>query len=70
MTTSCHFIGIRQKSEFQNGHNKKTKHVDFPKNENFLPPDLQTYVLPTYYRQSHFAKEEIQRKAQFHKCIR
>ena len=35
---------IRQKSESQNGVNKKTKHGKFPEKRIFLTPDLQTYV--------------------------
>ena len=35
---------IRQKRESQNECFKKIKHVKFPKNEHFLPPDTHMYV--------------------------
>ena len=35
---------IRQKDESQNDCFKKTKHAQFPKNKNFLPPDTHTCV--------------------------
>ena len=35
---------IRQKSESQNGGNKKTKYGKFPEKRKFLTPDLRTYI--------------------------
>ena len=35
---------IGQKGESQNGGNKKTNMLNFPKNDNLLPPDAHTYV--------------------------
>ena len=35
---------IRQKGESPNGHFKKTKYVQFSKNEHFLPPNKHTNV--------------------------
>ena len=35
---------IRQKGESQNGCYQKTKHVKFPKNKHFIPPDTHMCV--------------------------
>ena len=40
----CTSLVIRQNGESQNGHFKKTKHVKFSENDQFLPPDSHTYV--------------------------
>ena len=45
---------IRQKCESQNECFKKTKHVNFPKNEHFLPSNTHTAVLKHPFWDSPF----------------